>query len=305
MSTVASPPGKLNVEINEVMAAIFHPRPHRHVPNFYGYARYSLDKPYPVEDQEEELQRLWKATAEGEGVKWAGVFRDPATHSNVPLGRRKAGGALLERLRAGDHIAMTKLDRAFCNLREAVKQIDYWVSHGIVVHVLDLALNITTESKVMSLAQAAQLENSVMRERTKGIMNSVEMKAKMASRRTRGKAVGRAPHGFRYKGATGRKVLVEDPEERAIMAAIVTWRDRKNLSWQHIAALLLRERIQQSILARILRRNGRSWGQYSCRDAYFAELKLRSQTNAQTTAPSLAPSDGSSPTEASQTEPST
>jgi DNA invertase Pin-like site-specific DNA recombinase len=297
MSTVVLPPAKRKVDTDELIAAIFHPRPQRAVPKFYGYARDSLDRPYPVEVQEEELRRLWKATAEGEGVNWAGMFRDPATHSNVPLGRRKAGRALISRLNAGDHIAMTKLDRAFCNLREAVKQIDYWVNHGIVVHVIDLGLNITTESKVMSLAQAAGLANSVTSERTKGIMNSPRMKAVMASRPTRGKAVGRAPYGFRYKEATGRKVLVEDPQERAIMALIVTWHDQKNLSWQHIALLLLRERLRQTIVSR----NGRSWGPDCCRRAYLAELKLRSQGNAPTTAPSLLPTVRLSPTEAEST----
>src|SRR5207245_1571001 len=105
--------------------------------------------------------------------------------------------------------------------------------------------------KVMSLAQAARLENSIRNERCKGIMNSPRMKARMASRLSRRKAVGRARYGFRYKGARGRRVLVEDPQERAIMALIVTWHDENNLSWQQIALLLLRETLRQSMLARI------------------------------------------------------
>jgi DNA invertase Pin-like site-specific DNA recombinase len=268
---------------------------------FYGYARANLDQQtYTVPVQQQELQRLWRATVEAEGVQWAGVFSDRATNSAKPLGNRTMGYALQLRLRAGDHVAMTKLDRAFRNVQEAAKQIQLWDDAGIVVHVIDLRLNTKTPAgKVVlgTLAAVAEFGRALRRERGRAVMNTEKIRKKMRTRKERIKCVGRAALGFRLIGAPGRRVCVEDPEERAAMALIVTLRDQERLSWQKIALRLLRERLRQ----RFLNGNGRSWLPDCCRSAYFAEKELR----AQTTAPSLPTPDSASPTEPSPPEPST
>src|SRR5260370_34401724 len=94
------------------------------------------------------------------------------------------------------------------------------------------------------------------------------MKDKIRSRPTRRKAISHAGYGFRYKGARGRKVRVEDPDERKVMGLIVEWHDQEKRSWKEIALRLLRQRI--------VTKKGRTWSPARCRRAYFAELELRS-----------------------------
>src|SRR5260370_5963528 len=149
MSTVVSPLGKHKVEIDERIAAILHPHPHQAVPRFYGYARASLDKSYPVPVQEEELRRLWKAAAEDEGVQWGGVFSDGASAVHIRFANRKRGRELILRLEPGDHVAMTRLDRAFWDLPEALKRIRTWIGQGVIVHVLDCGIDTKTEKTLM------------------------------------------------------------------------------------------------------------------------------------------------------------
>ncbi len=217
MSTVVLPLGKHKVEIQERIAAILHPRLHQPVPRFYGYARANLDQQtYPVPVQEEELQRLWRATVEDEGVQWAGVFSDRAKNSAKPLGNRTAGYALKLRLRAGDHVAMTKLDRAFRNVQEAAKQIQLWVDAGIVVHVIDLRLNTKTlAGKVVlgTLAAVAEFGHSLRRERGRAVMNTEKIKKKIQTqgthqvcRQTRlGLSSHRGPRSQSLRGGSRRK----------------------------------------------------------------------------------------------------
>jgi hypothetical protein len=299
MSTVVLPLGKHKVEIDRIAAAILHPHPHQAVPRFFGYARASLDVPYPAAVQEQELRQL----ALYQGVEWGRLRCDEATMGKLPLIQRTSGYGLISHLKPGDHVGMTRLNRAFPNQRQAVKQIDDWIEQGVIVHVLDFDLHTNTDDgrTIAVLRAAAQNEGSVLRERFMGRINSPRVKALLASRPSRGKAVGRAGYGFRLKGARGRKVLVEDLEERAIMALIVTWHDQDNLSWKHISPRLLLEILRH----RILSRKGRSWSADCCRRAYLAELELRAQANAKMTAPSLPASDGSSPTEPSRPKPST
>src|SRR5438132_9472216 len=105
---------------------------------------------------------------------------------NVPFLHRNAAYAMSVRLTAGDHVGMTRLNRAFRTMREAANQIGEWINRGIVVHVLDIGLNTSTEAgRKITLDDAAQYEGSVLYERLMGRMGSPRMKAIMASRPTR------------------------------------------------------------------------------------------------------------------------
>jgi DNA invertase Pin-like site-specific DNA recombinase len=215
--------------------------------NFYGYGRGSLDtQEYTVPLQEEKLHRLWQALVQDEGVTWGGMFADQATRSKVLLVERKAGYELNLRLRAGDHVGMTKLDRAFRSMHEAVNQIQNWIERGVTVHVLDFGINTKNEAGRMVLyilAAVAEFERSLIQERTRAVMNSPQMQAKLRSKRQRGKLTGPPPPGYRAVGAVGRKVLVEDAKEQEAIGKIVAWRDDDDLNWSQIARRLMYEKL--------------------------------------------------------------
>ena len=96
----------------------------------------------------------------------------------------------------------------------------------------------------------------------------------MRTRKKRGKAVGGPGLGFRFVGAPGRKVRVEDKSERATMGLIVQLRDA-GMSWHQIASELMRRRI--------VTKRGRLWHPSRLQKAYQAELLLRTQGNGHAT----------------------
>jgi DNA invertase Pin-like site-specific DNA recombinase len=218
------------------------------MPHFFGYGRASLDsQAYTVPVQEERLHRLWQGLVMDEqGVTWGGMFSDESTSSKVPLVERKAGYALNLRLEQGDHVGMTKLDRAFRNMREAVNQMEDWIERGVTVHVLDFGVNTKTEAGRMViriLAAVAEFERALIRERTRAVVNSPKVKAKLLARKERGKLGHRAPIGYRAVGAARRKVLVEDAHEQKCIDLIVEWRDGEGLNWSQIARRLMYQKL--------------------------------------------------------------
>ena len=124
------------------------------------------------------------------------------------------------------------------------------------------------------MAVCGQLERDMISARTRDIMNSPEMRDTMRTRKKRGKAVGGPGLGFRFVGAPGRKVRVEDKSERATMGLIVQLRDA-GMSWHQIASELMRRRI--------VTKRGRLWHPSRLQKAYQAELLLRAQGNGHAT----------------------
>jgi hypothetical protein len=112
------------------------------------------------------------------------------------------------------------------------------------------------------MAVFAELERDMIRERTRAGMNCPEVKAKMASRKTRGKLTGCGGIGYVTKGARGRKYREEHPGEQAAIQLIIAWREAEKMSWSEIALRLMREKH--------LTKDGRMWQPWRCRMAYLS-----------------------------------
>lgn len=266
------------------------------MPHFFGYGRASLDtQTYTVPLQEEKLHRLWQALVQDDGVHWGGMFSDEATRSQIPLAQRKAGHELCLRLQPGDHVGVTKLDRAFRNTAEAVSQIQTWIDQGVTVHVLDFGINTRTEAGRMViriLAAVAEFERSLIRERTRAVMNSPKIKAKLLSKRQRGKLAARPSLGYRAIGAAGRKVLVEDANEQQAIRLIVDWRDNLEINWSQISRRLLHQKL--------FTKEGKVWHPAQVIKAY-KQFKLR--TNGHSAASTVAPSAPAGPSTSTPSPP--
>src|SRR5439155_8978675 len=79
----------------------------------YGYGRASTDKQVlTLEAQEEDC---WAAFREryAKEFTYGGFFRDEAEHGDTPFRQRPQAAELCQRLRRGDVVLITKVDRPF------------------------------------------------------------------------------------------------------------------------------------------------------------------------------------------------
>lgn len=121
------------------------------------------------------------------------LFCDAATSAaKHPLHNRPQGAQLLHHLRSGDHVIVTKLDRAFRSTRDALENIEAWREKGVTFHVTDLGVDLSTPMGrffFTVIAAVAELEGAQISERTK---------IGLEQARSVGIRTSRAPHGFTH-----------------------------------------------------------------------------------------------------------
>jgi DNA invertase Pin-like site-specific DNA recombinase len=123
-------------------------------------------------------------------------------------------------------------------MKEAVNTIDDLRSEGIMLHMINLNLDLSDplgEAMFHVVMAFAQLERGMISKRTKDAL---------AWKRGQGLPTGRrAPIGWRKEGVEKDAVLVPDEKSRARAYLIVELRDRHRLSWEVIPAELQRHGI--------------------------------------------------------------
>jgi DNA invertase Pin-like site-specific DNA recombinase len=234
-----------------------------HQPVAYAYVRASTgDQKHTIEAQKELLDAFYRDRLQEKGYAWGGFYVDKATSAGVKLEERKAGSALLGRVRAGDAILITKLDRAFRKTREASHYLDLWTEEGITLHATINGIDTSNMMGRMFLLMAsifAEFERDLIRERTALVAKH---------RKARTGLTNQFPgYGFRLDGRKGSRRKEADQAERATMARIVALHDDEGLSFTEIYHKFLAERIQT--------RKGKLWTRDRIWRAYKAELRLR------------------------------
>src|SRR4051812_7532033 len=101
----------------------------------HAYLRASLNKQHETVDaQREVIAQCCQAGSLGEPL-W---YIDTSASAKVPLREREAGEQLLRNLRRGDHVVITRLDRAFRRLSDCVVILDQFDRVGVKLHVCNL-----------------------------------------------------------------------------------------------------------------------------------------------------------------------
>ena len=117
-------------------------------PIVYCYARVSTEKQVvegnSIEDQEIRLKSHVRSNPTLSKVIWGGIFTDPGTSGMIAFADRAAGKALHDRLKPGDHIVMTSIDRGFRNFRDCVEMTERWLSYGVHLHIMDQGIATNT-----------------------------------------------------------------------------------------------------------------------------------------------------------------
>jgi DNA invertase Pin-like site-specific DNA recombinase len=188
----------------------------------YGYLRVSSDAQVASGlGLDAQLQRI---LAEQDRLRAGGltighVYRDEAVSAlRHAMRDRPAGSALDTAIRAGDHVCIAMLDRAFRTQRDAATTLEAWLSRGVTVHLLDVGADTSTpvgQLTVGILAAVAQWESQRLGERIRD--------AKAAQRRAGRSTNGRARLGYRL-GPGGQ--LRPDARQRRIHRSIALLRTR-------------------------------------------------------------------------------
>jgi DNA invertase Pin-like site-specific DNA recombinase len=133
------------------------------------YARVSTDK----QENSDEAQRArlteYARKLGGEAELYVDV--DVSARS-VPLKSRKDGKRLCNDLQPGDHVIFTSISRGFRQAGECISQFSEWQRMGIIAHMLDMNIDMSTphgRAVLGWMAVGAQLESDLHSERKKEV----------------------------------------------------------------------------------------------------------------------------------------
>jgi DNA invertase Pin-like site-specific DNA recombinase len=232
------------------------------MPCVYGYTRKSVtDGPTLMDLHQRVLERY--ARSKLPSLEYAGAWVEEASARTRPLACRPAGVRLSLAADRGDHVLVADYDRGFRNARELAALLEVWGARGVQLHVLDIGLEPLTPAGrqvAQAFRIAAQAEKFWAKEKGQ---------EEFARRRREGKALtGVAPPGFRYAGPRGRRRLVPDEDDQAIMRKIIRWRMAGH-TWEAIYLHLAKHGVKTP--------RGAEWSMGRILRAYQAGLLLEAE----------------------------
>jgi putative DNA-invertase from lambdoid prophage Rac len=185
----------------------------------YGYARVSTQHQAVFGLSLPEQDRQISQFAEHRlGRSLDELYAEEGVSGTLPFRKRPKGSELFAKLRRGDAVIISKLDRGFRNTADALDTIKRFRHFGVSLYLLDLdicdiAADTGTGLLIFTIfAAIAEFERDRMAER---------LADRNAQARLRGRALsGTAPYGYRL-GGDDNKTLIAIPEEQAVIVRIV------------------------------------------------------------------------------------
>jgi putative DNA-invertase from lambdoid prophage Rac len=139
-------------------------------------------------------------------------FIEEGISGSVPFNERSQGSLLIARLRKGDTIIASKLDRLFRSARDALNVVEELKAKGVSIHVIDLHGDITNGiAKIFMTITAAfsEMERERISDRLK------ETKAYLSSQMIFNG--GKRPYGFDVVQDGDVQRMVPNVEEMAVI----------------------------------------------------------------------------------------
>lgn len=150
------------------------------------------------------------------GFEVVAVIKDAGVSGGVVLSQREGGKALLDLVKKKkvSAVVSVKLDRLFRDCVDALEVTKLWEKQGASLHLLDLGGSTLDTSSALGrffltvMAGAAELERSLVKDRTKAAMEHKRKKQERVSRF--------APYGFQFVDG----VVVPVKAEQEVVAHI-------------------------------------------------------------------------------------
>lgn len=207
----------------------------------YAYVRVSTARQANEGESLEVQHRQIAGYCHMHGFDLAETIVEEGVSGSIPVSERPAGGRLFAKLKAGDIVVASKLDRLFRSALDALLVVEELRAKGVKLHLLDLGGDIAGNglSKLfLTIAAAfAEAERDRIRER---------VSQSKADQRERGRFLGGArPFGYQI-GGDGE--LVEDATEQKAIAKMHKLRGQ-GLSLRAVAETLAKDGIALSHVA--------------------------------------------------------
>jgi len=182
-------------------------------PTCYGYGRHSTNKQELTREvQEFRTHDYWERNLQHKGVVWGGFQYDKATSAKTPFTEREHGLQVYTLAQPGDHIVVSKMDRAFRSLRDGINSMDMFAAKGVTFHSLDLLVDTSTPLGRFFrsvLLAVAELEREFVSER---------VKETIALRKREGRPHSQScPVGWKIVGQKPNRLYRADMEERGLV----------------------------------------------------------------------------------------
>lgn len=247
------------------------------MPNVYGYLRVStIEQVHGLDAQRDCIKRNFeylfkdKKDDKDRAYAWAGEFVDHGVSGGTAFRQRPEGAKLSVLLEAGDVVLVSKLDRAFRNVRDAAETLEWFIERKVWLVIVDMGIDTRTiigKMLVAILAAVATFERDRLGERCR--------EAHLAA-----KARGERHHdgrkwGFKLsKKRPGQKrKFIPDPYVRHCAQLFVKWQDEEGLGGDRIYIRCLVERIDRICIAG--RGRGKEWSQGAIDRALVFERKMQ------------------------------
>lgn len=195
----------------------------------YGYVRVSTEAQAKHGHSLGNQARQIDAYCMSKDLELEDTFTDAAETAATPLIDRPAGREMLSLLQPGDHVVITKLDRAWRSVLDAEGTLSDWRDREITPHILNLPVDFSTPMGrffFTLLAAFAEFERTVIAERIRE-----GVRAKIAKT---GRCGGVPRYGW-VADEEGR--IIADADEQAVMAVAVSLRSQ-GMSQRKIARQL-------------------------------------------------------------------
>lgn len=202
----------------------------------YGYARVSTDDQArngtSIETQISILKHSMAAIAVKHNLEIGAIFpeSDGVSAFKTDFLARPQGRNINSIIQPGDHIAVSRHDRAFRNIRDMSVTVDYFSKMGIIIHMVNLGIDTgSSHGKLMlsMLVAAAQWESETKSERIREYYRFCRENGFVGSHAQRGMKL--------ILARNGRRLQIVDKTQMAVVRYCGMLHAKGNLSFRQIA----------------------------------------------------------------------
>ena len=187
----------------------------------YGYGRHSTRHQELTETvQESKVVAFYERDLKPKGVEWGGFHYDLAISGSKPFSERTHGLNICSMTVPGDYIVSSRLDRAFRNTLDGLRNIEAFKTKQVTFYSLDLPTVFSDPlyGKLLLTVMLAfsELDRGITRDR---ILDVIEYRKKEGLPYS-----AATPMGWKKQGTRPNQIYVVNPKERLFIESVVAKR---------------------------------------------------------------------------------